>query len=139
MSKRCEKCQTEIGIGNSFCPTCGTAQKGEGITNGFVPTIEVARESCSVGALVSYRIFVDDKEIGRLKNGEKKRFPLESGLHEIHIKQNWSWFYSPKESFLLKDFTKFKCRPKLGLIGEIFKGPFYLLFKRHKYIELKQG
>ncbi|GBG56585.1 hypothetical protein SPFL3102_00397 [Sporomusaceae bacterium FL31] len=101
--------------------------------------VEVTRESSFVGCLFSFKVLVDDQVIGQLKNGEKKRFELSSGLHEIQIKVNWSLFSSPKESFLLKDFVKFTCKPKVGVIGLAFKLPFYALFKRSKFIKLMQG
>ena len=84
-----------------------------------------------------YIVFVDGKELGRLGNGDKKRFKLEQGLHEIQIKQNWSWFYSPKESFLLKDFSKFTCKPMFGIFSP-FRLNFYSLFKSKKFILLTQ-
>lgn len=126
-----------------FCPQCGQSQENneDGMSSeGFVPTIEVLRESSFVGCLLSYKIFVDGTEIGKIKNGEKKQFQLKPGLHEIYIKQNWSWCYSPKVSFLLKDFVKFSCRSKIGVFGVIFgKIVFYMFFKRYKFIALKEA
>jgi len=146
MSKICKQCNMEIEDGTKFCPKCGTNQENNGgvilsNNNKFTPTIEVLRESSFIGSLLSYKIFVDGTEIGKIKNGEKKQFELTPGLHEIHIKQNWSWYYSPKVSFLMKDnFVKFRCKPQSGFLGAIFgKMFFYMLFKPNKFIDLKEA
>lgn len=138
MSRACISCGAEIADNNNFCPKCGVNQIANNMPE-FIPTLEVTRESCFISCLQSFRVFVDDKEIGRLKNGEKKRFQITPGLHEIRIKVNWSWLSSPKESFLHKDFTKFSCRPRIGVLGAIFKMPIYLLFKWRKFVQIKQG
>lgn len=107
-------------------------------TAGFTPTVEVTRESSMVGALFSFKVYVDGNLVGKVGNGEKKRFQLPAGLHEIQIKQ--MWWGSPKESFLLKDFTKFQCKPKIGIFGVIFgKIAYYMLFKRKKFIVLNEN
>lgn len=144
MSKICKQCKVEMEDRAKFCPKCGTNQENneEDILsnkNKFVPTIEVLRESGFIGSLLSYKIFVDGIEVGKIKNGGKEQFQLTPGLHEIHIKQNWSWCYSPKVSFLMKDnFVKFSCKPKVGFFGAIFgRMVYYMIFKRHKFISLK--
>ncbi|MBP2645793.1 MAG: hypothetical protein H6Q75_1233, partial [Firmicutes bacterium] len=68
----------------------------------------------------------------------KKRFPIAPGLHEMYIKEDRGLFCSPKVSFILRDFAKFSCRPQIGFFGALFgKIGFYLLFKRRKFIVLK--
>ena len=138
----CTKCKNEMADSDKFCPTCGFSKEeilgiNTEVTN-FEPMIEVYRESSLVGWVNDYIVFVDGKELGRLGNGDKKRFKLEQGLHEIQIKQNWSWFYSPKESFLLKDFSKFTCKPRFGIFSP-FRLNFYSLFKSKKFILLTQA
>lgn len=136
MSKICKKCNVEINDNEKICSKCGVVQSEN---KEFIPTIEVLRESSIVGCLLSYSVFVDGVKIGIIKNGEKRRFQIDPGLHEIYIKQNWSWCYSPKISFLLKDFSKFSCKPKVGLLGVIFgRVVLYLIFKRHKFIALQE-
>ncbi|MEN6622748.1 MAG: zinc-ribbon domain-containing protein [Smithella sp.] len=140
MSRLCTQCKAKVEEDSTFCPQCGAKQGDSTIGQAnreFVPTMEISRESGFVGCLLSFRVFVDGAEIGRLKNGEKKRFQLAPGLHELYIKVNWSWFSSPKESFLLKDFAKISCKPKIGLLGAAIKIPFYSLFKRHQFVAVK--
>ena len=138
----CTKCKNEMADSDKFCPTCGFSKEeilgiNTEVTN-FESMIEVYRESGIFGWIFDFIVLIDGKEIGRLKNGEKKRFKLTPGLHEIQIKINWSVFASPKESFLLKDFTKFTCKPKLGMFSP-FKIPYYFLFKRKKALLLTQS
>jgi hypothetical protein len=144
MSKVCMHCIAELEEDTKFCPKCGAEQGKNQLADlskstEFIPTIEVLRESSMIGCLFSYDTFIDGVKIGTIKNGEKKQFQITPGLHEIYLKQNWSWCYSPKVSFLLKDFTKFSCKPKVGLFGVIFgRVVLYMLFKRHKFVELKE-
>lgn len=144
MNKICKECGAKMAENAKECSRCRATDEGN-VNNAylnqieFVPTIEISRESSLVGWILSYRVFVDDIEIGKLKNGEKKRFQIAPGLHEIWLKQNWSWCYSPKVSFMLKDFVKFSCKPKIGVLGLLFgRDIFYVLFKRHKYIVLEE-
>lgn len=143
MSKICRQCNSKLEEGLKYCPHCGLNQENGSATSSksteFTPTIEVFRESSLVGCLLSFRVFVDDKEIGRVKNGEKKRFQIGPGLHEVYVKLNWTWFSSPKVSFMLKDFMKFSCQPQVGILGFAIKVPYYSLFKRHKFISLKEN
>ncbi|MEN6564669.1 MAG: zinc-ribbon domain-containing protein, partial [Veillonellales bacterium] len=77
MSILCKHCHVELEDGSAFCPQCGAKQGDSTIGQAnreFVPTMEISRESGFVGCLLSFRVFVDGAEIGRLKNGEKKRF-----------------------------------------------------------------
>ena len=138
----CTKCKNEMADSDKFCPTCGFSKEeilgNTSSINAFESMIEVYRESGIFGWIFDFIVLIDGKEIGRLKNGEKKRFKLTPGLHEIQIKINWSVFASPKESFLLKDFAKFTCKPKLGLFST-FKIPYYFLFKRKKALLLTQS
>ena len=138
----CTKCKNEMADSDKFCPTCGFSKEeilgNTSSINAFEPMIEVYRESAMFGRIFDFIVIIDGREIGRIKNGEKKRFKLEQGLHEIQLKINWSVFASPKESFLLKDFAKFTCKPKLGLFST-FKIPYYFLFKRKKALLLTQS
>ena len=88
----------------------------ENTNNDFVTTtqepaiIEVYRISRWVGMLCACKIFLDDNEIGRVSNGDKKKFEISPGLHEIRIKMNWSFLKSRPFSFKIKngDFTRLR-------------------------------
>ena len=72
--------------------------------------IEVYRVSRMVGLFNSCKIYLDDVEIGRVSNGDKQRFEIPEGLHEIRIKLNWSFLKSRPFSFKIKngDFIKLR-------------------------------
>lgn len=65
--------------------------------------IEVYRISRWVGALCACKVYLDDTEIGRISNGDKQKYEITSGLHEIRIKMNWSFLKSRPFSFKIKD------------------------------------
>lgn len=66
-------------------------------------SIEVYRVSRWVGMLCACKIYLDGTEIGRISNGNKQRFEISAGLHEISIKMNWSFLKSRPFSFKIKD------------------------------------
>lgn len=80
------------------------------ITNLEPAIIEVYRISRYVGMLCSCKIFLDDAEIGRVSNGDKQRFEVPPGLHEIRIKLNWSFLKSRPFSFKINngDFIRLR-------------------------------
>ncbi len=135
---KCTQCQKENPIDTLFCPSCGANQNTTIEVKEFQPLVEIYRESSMVGFLFNYKIFIDGIEVGEIANGEKKKFPLSFGLHEVHLKMNWSWQSSPKVSFFLKDFTKLTCKPAYGILGMMLgvKPIIYFLFKPKKFIRL---
>lgn len=133
MSKYCAKCNKNYDDGTKFCPECGgqlaenagfidladgdKVSSGGQTTSNIQPSInaeaaniEVYRVSRWVGMLCACKIFLDDKEIGRVSNGDKKRFEITPGLHEIRVKMNWSFLKSRPFSFKVKegDFVRLR-------------------------------
>ena len=126
MSKYCAKCNKNYDNETRFCPECGgqlsenagfidlendnKVSSGVQMTsnvqqasNAEVASIEVYRVSRWVGVLFACKIFLDDKEIGGVSNGDKKRFEITPGLHEIRVKMNWSFIKSRPFSFKIKE------------------------------------
>lgn len=65
--------------------------------------IEVYRVSRWVGALCACKVYLDNTEIGCVSNGDKQRFEITPGLHEVSIKLNWSFLKSRPFSFKIKN------------------------------------
>ena len=72
--------------------------------------IEVYRVSRMVGFLFCCKIYLDGEQIGRVSNGDKQRFEVAPGLHEISIKLNWSFLKSRPFSFKINngDFIRLR-------------------------------
>lgn len=72
--------------------------------------IEIFRISRVVGMLCACKVYIDNVEIGRISNGDKQRFEVLPGLHEIRIRMNWSFLKSRPFSFKIKagDFVRLR-------------------------------
>ena len=77
------------------------------------------------------KILIDNKEIGKIKDGESKTISVEPGEHKLQAKLDWC--YSNEITFNLNDgdikrFNLNGTNPLLGL--------YYLTFARDKYLTL---
>jgi hypothetical protein len=48
-------------------------------------TIEIIRESAFVGGLRSYKIYVDDRRVGKIANGKTILVPATAGGHDVFL------------------------------------------------------
>jgi hypothetical protein len=60
---------------------------GRGMTD--TATITLVRHSAHVSRLRAYRIFVDDREVARAKNGASVTLEVSSGTHRVFVKRDW--------------------------------------------------
>jgi hypothetical protein len=49
----------------------------------------IKRTSQYANSLRQIGIFIDDKKVGTVKNGERKKFPVVPGKHQISAKIDW--------------------------------------------------
>jgi hypothetical protein len=84
----------------------------------------------------AYRLIVDGKKIGRIKDGQTKTFPVEPGEHKLFLKIDCCSSTTLSFSLPANHSARFVCGSNLwGL--EIFLIPFYILFARKNYLWLK--
>ena len=87
----CTNCGNELEEGSNFCSFCGNKLAGAAeIRTVGAAQVEVYRVSRWAGKLCSLRIFIDNMEVGRVEDGNKQLFSLQSGYHEIFVQLNWS-------------------------------------------------
>ena len=79
----CPNCGKEIEKGN-FCPNCGN--KVEGNDNGRRVPLTITRNKRVMGFAISFPIFVDDVEIGKLGNGKSLSYEVSEGVHVVRFK-----------------------------------------------------
>jgi hypothetical protein len=51
------------------------------ITRQAVPLVDRARK---------YKVLIDDRELGAIKSGETKSFPVDPGKHTIQLRIDWA-------------------------------------------------
>lgn len=53
-----------------------------------MPTIKIQRPNNFIGGLRKFKVYVDDKKIGTLSNGDTREFQIVAGQHKIYCKQD---------------------------------------------------
>lgn len=89
--------------------------------------------------LRAWRIFIDDKKVGKIKEGESLSFPIRSGEHELQLKVDWGT--SEKQHFNVgdNDQASFVCKPRPSARSVFKRGNEFFYFGtlgRKRYIEL---
>ncbi len=59
-------------------------------------TIRINRKEQYVGLLNKYKVYIDDKPVGRAGNGESVEYIVEAGRHTVFVKLSWDWSRSRK-------------------------------------------
>ena len=101
--------------------------------------VEIERDTGWADKYCSYVVYIDGKEIERVKQGEQKSFSISSGSHEIFVKIPWSWHRSNKIKFdgLKNQKINFSCKSNLRGWKLAFSF-FYALFFFNNYIVLEK-
>jgi hypothetical protein len=95
--------------------------------------IELQRASAYTDRVRAYHLLVDGEDVGTIKNGETKTFPIAPGAHEVMLKIDWA--YSPPVRIEVAPgaTVRLSCRPKANPLT----GLYYTLFARKKYLKLE--
>jgi len=80
----------------------------------------------------AYKVFLDWTEIGDIRQGESKQFPVQQGKHVLQLKIDWCT--SEALMFDLADKTiTFECGS-----NNVLKATFSAFFKTNNYMWLKR-
>jgi hypothetical protein len=80
-------------------------------------------------------VFVDDEQVGKIKRGERKTFPVEAGDHVVHLKVDFMRSRRLEVDVPDDGEVELYCEPR----GKPVLYLFQALFQRTRYIELRQG
>lgn len=98
--------------------------------------IKIKRDSGYADRLRAYKIILDEKVIGEIKNDQEIELEIPNGSHNLYLKIDWC--FSNKIDFELTNETvEFACGSNLRGI-KLFLGIFYVIFFRDQYIWLKK-
>ncbi|MBO5778063.1 MAG: hypothetical protein J6R82_00700 [Clostridia bacterium] len=82
-----------------------------------------------------YKVIIDGVQVGEIRDGETKEYPLTDGYHTLKLKIDWC--SSQEEAFAVKNGEEVfaTCAPakKPFLFGELI----YITFLYNRYIDLK--
>ena len=102
----CTECGKELKDG--VCPNCDSGKR--------VP-LTITRPKSMVGMAISFTVYVDGKEIGKLKNNSSLTCDVTVGEHNVIVK---SLEKSVNQNLLVKEDTnsvEVICAIKMGLIA----------------------
>lgn len=89
-----------------------------------------------IDLLRSYKILLDDKEVGRIKNGKVFEVRVPPGTHRLQLKIDWC-FSNPVEFECKDELVEFECGNNFA--GKrVFLGVLNTLGSRGDYLWLKQ-
>jgi hypothetical protein len=98
--------------------------------------VGVTRDSGYADRMRTYRILVDDREVGDLADGESETFDVEPGSHAMKITIDWCSSNTVTFALAADQQLLLEC-------GSSLRGPkvlltiFYLLFAREEYVWLR--
>lgn len=79
---KCKKCGVEIALGEKFCPGCGAKTEYADMKFG---KIIIHRKSNFYGCAIPFKIFIDEREMGTISNGETLTFDVPFGTHQVYF------------------------------------------------------
>ena len=77
----CENCGNKLNTASNFCTKCG-----EKVNRDNLVTLTLTREKSYLGMAMSIKVFVDETEIGVLKNGTSLTYDVPGGIHKVGFK-----------------------------------------------------
>lgn len=102
----CSNCGKEIDDESKFCSYCGSPVKNNikpTVISDKSGTVIIYRQFGIQDLLAPYKIFVDSKESGTIKNNENKFLKLKYGEHTIQFMGKWNGKVSKILKFQLND------------------------------------
>lgn len=101
--------------------------------------VQVSRGVGWTDKYCSYVVFVDGREMVRLKQGDCKMFFVAPGSREMVLKIPWSWHRSNKIKFDALEGQRIDFTCKSNVMGwKIVLAFFYAVFCFHRYIKLEK-
>ena len=112
----CKKCGSPIKVDSSFCTECGTKIEKENL--GKICKIIVSRRKYALGFAISFPVFIDGVELGKLKNGKSLEMEVTEGVHLVEFRCVEK---TVKQEVDLtgKESVEIKCQANMGLIAAV--------------------
>jgi hypothetical protein len=100
--------------------------------------LRIVRDSGYADLLRAYQVIVDGREVGEVRDGETKEFPVAGGTHQLRLKIDWCG--SKTVSFTVSEMETAIFQAKSNLRGgKLFAALRFVLFDRDSYLLLEPG
>src|SRR5687767_7984917 len=93
-------------------------------------TIELQRGSAYTDRLRAYKVLVDGREVGQIKNGQTESFTVEPGRHEVMLKIDWATSPPVTIDATPGATTRLSCRPRANPLTALY----YTTLGRKNYL-----
>jgi hypothetical protein len=99
--------------------------------------LKIVRDSGYADRLRAYKVIVDGKTAGEIRDGETKDFPVSAGQHNLSLKIDWCGSQTIQFTVANGDALTFDAKSNL-------RGPklvaalWYALFARSSYLHLER-
>ncbi len=151
----CVKCGVENVPEAKFCADCGSEIKEQNIQGnglekqgdrGVKASDSTGKKSQSnevvierhsraiVDSWETYRVFIDDHEVGRIKKGQRAVFPVAAGKHVVQMRKDWMKSRPLHVEVPLGGVVNLFCEPN----GKPIHYLFLMIFQPGNYIGLRQ-
>ena len=98
-------------------------------------TLKLTRDSGYADRVRAYRVVLDEKKIGEIRNGENKEFLVSPGQHELSVRIDWGG--SKTVQFTIGENETVIFRVKSNLRGaRLFSVLRYITVDRNSYLVL---
>ncbi len=98
--------------------------------------LRIIRDSGYADRLRAYQVIVDSKQVGDLRDGQTKEFPVSAGQHQLSLKIDWCGSKTVLFSVAEGDTVTFHAKSSLrGAM--VFAALWYALFDRHSYLTIE--
>lgn len=99
-------------------------------------SIFVTRANAYADHLRDYQLLLNDKEIGRIAQGETRIFNIPPGTHKLRLKIDWCGSNFIEFNITDGKCCHFECGSNLTEIKLLFS-LFYVIFARNQYLWLR--
>ncbi|WP_088044252.1 hypothetical protein [Bacillus sp. EAC] len=100
------------------------------------PKIIISRTSQYVNKLRSYKVFIDSKVVGKIKDGERLTLEVAPGKHSIYLEIDWCKSNNIKFNSKQNEITQFNCGSNIKGVKILFTWCF--LFSKNKWVYLQK-
>ena len=99
--------------------------------------LRIVRDSGYADRLRAYKVILDGKATGEVRNGETKEFPISPGQHALSLKIDWCGSRTVEFTVAGEDALTFDA--KSNLRGpKLLAAMWYVLFARSSYLRIEQ-
>ncbi|WP_430510532.1 hypothetical protein [Gottfriedia solisilvae] len=101
------------------------------------PKIIISRTSQYVNKLRSYKVYINNKVVGKIKDGEELTLEVTPGKHSIYLEIDWCKSNNIMFDSMQNEITQFNCGSNIK--GSKILFTCFYLFSKNKWVYLQKS